>query len=380
MSVGSLTSSTSRLTEIGANLVRRAGQWWLQEFLAFFPQHIAEWIIDSGAKSLLLSGEGGAVRLQVRNERRRSLATTRINGADYAPDVIDAFLRAQRLGRADVSIGVQLPSERVFARKLLLPTETERLLDHVLVQDLLTKTPFRLEDIYHDHIIRRFGDRLHVWQWVVRRQFVADVIEELGLQTGELAFVETDFEGDGPRPCIRLKRARSNQGRDLRWALAILTASAFLLAGSAVGLKYHRQQQVLDALAGELTATRAKAQSVRAAMNKLEAERAGLLRLRAHKEAPNLLDAWEEISRILPAHSWLTELHLSGAPAGDEQQLAITGFSPAAASLVGLIDRSPLFRDAALTSQISVDATEGKERFAIQAKLRADDPLRTAAR
>jgi general secretion pathway protein L len=367
--------------ESGAELVRRAGQWWLQEFLAFFPQRIAEWAIDSGAKSLLLSGDGGAVLLQMRNERRRSLATRRVNGADYAPDVIDAFLRARRLGRADVSMGVQLPESRVFARKLLLPAETERSLDRVLVQDLLAKTPFRLEDIYHDHIIRRSGDRLLVWQWVVRRPFVAEAIEELGLQAGELAFVETDRQGDGPPPRIRLKQPHPDQNRHVQWALVMLTLSAFLLAGLAVSLKYHKQQQALDALSGELSAARAKAQRVRAAMSKLEAERAGLLRLRANKQAPNLLDAWEEISRVLPTHSWLTELRLSDLPgSGGEEQLVVTGFSPAAASLVGLIDRSALFRDAALTAQISVDPTEGKERFAIQAKLKTGDPLRTAER
>jgi general secretion pathway protein L len=380
------------LIESGADLVRRVGKWWLQQFLAIFPQRIAEWLTDSGAKSLLLSGDGEAVLLQVRNERRRALATTRINGADYAPEVIDAFLRAQRLGRAmrlgratrlgraDVSMGVQLPESRVFARKLLLPAETERSLDRVLVQDLLAKTPFRLEDIYHDHIIRRSGDRLQIWQWVVRRQFVDEAIEELGLQSGELAFVETDRQGNGPRPRIRLKRAQSEQNRHVQWALAVLTVSAFLLAGLAVGLKYHKQQQTLDTLAGELSVARAKAQRISAALNKLEAERAGLLRLRANKQAPNLLDAWEEISRVLPTNSWLTELRISDLPGSGEEQLVVTGFSPAAASLVGVIDRSPLFRDAALTAQISVDPTEGKERFAIQAKLKTGDPLRTAAR
>jgi general secretion pathway protein L len=374
------------MMESAADVVRRAGQWWLREFLAFFPQRIAEWLTDSGAKSLLLSGDGGAVLLQVRNERRRALATTRINGRDYAPEVIDAFLRTQRLGRAtrlgraDVSMGIQLPADRVFARKLLLPAETERSLDRVLVQDLLAKTPFRLEDIYHDHIIRRSGDRLQVWQWVVRRPFVAEAIEELGLQSGELAFIETDRQGDGPPPRIRLERAGSYQNRHVQWALVMLTMSAFLLAGLAVGLKYHKQHQTLDALAGELRVARAKAQRISAALKKLEVERAGLLRLRANKQAPNLLDAWEEISRVLPVHSWLTELRLSDLPGSGEEQLVITGFSPAAASLVGLIDRSALFRDAALTAQISVDPTEGKERFAIQAKLKTGDPLRTAER
>jgi hypothetical protein len=48
----------------------------------------------------------------------------------------------------------------------------------------------------------------------------------------------------------------------------------------------------------------------------------------------------------------------------------MAGFSAAAASLVGLLDGSPLFAEAALVGPITVDATEGRERFIIQAKVK----------
>jgi general secretion pathway protein L len=378
--VGGLTWSPTQWAAGGTELLHRAGRWWLRELLALFPIGIAEWLTDHGSKALLLSGNDDTIVLQVLNERRRVLATERIARVDYTPDVIDVFLRAQGLGRAGVSIGLQLPKERVFARSLLLPIETARTIASVLVQDLLAKTPFRLADIYQDHAARRTGDRLHVRQWVVRRSFVADATKELGLAPGGVAFVEMEGEGEDLRPCIRLQPGRSHRTSPVRWAFASLIASACALAVLACGLKYHRQQQALDALAVELNTARAKARRVRAAMEKLEAEGAALLRLRGRKQAPGLLDTWEEITRILPAHSWLTELRLSDLPGSDGQQLVISGFSPAAASLVGLIDRSALFRDAALTAPVTIDTSEGKERFAIQAKLRAVDPLRTAAR
>jgi general secretion pathway protein L len=148
----------------------------------------------------------------------------------------------------------------------------------------------------------------------------------------------------------------------------------------AAGLKYQRQQRVLDDLAVELTATRAKAQRVRAALDKLESERASFVRLHAQKNSPGVLEVWEEVTRVLPSHSWLTEMRLAGIPGSQEQQLTLAGLSPAAATLVGLFDRSPLFRDVALASPISLDPVEGKERFVIQAKLRTLDSLRTAER
>ena len=83
---------------------------------------------------------------------------------------------------------------------------------------------------------------------------------------------------------------------------------------------------------------------------------------------------------MLPSHSWLTEFRLVEAADKREGQVALFGFSSAAPSLVGLVDGSPLFFDAALTAPIAIDANEGRERFALQAKVRPPDPFKEAAR
>jgi hypothetical protein len=62
------------------------------------------------------------------------------------------------------------------------------------------------------------------------------------------------------------------------------------------------------------------------------------------------------------------------------QQISILGFSSEAPSLVGIIDGSPLLRDAALTSPIAFDASEGRERFALQAMVRTRQSLQEATR
>jgi general secretion pathway protein L len=380
MFTGNVTWSPRDWTTGSVDFARRAGQWWLREFLDLFPSGFADWLVDRGSKSLLLRGDDDCVVFQLLNERRTTLATARITCAAYTPEAIDAFLRAHGIERADVVMGIELPAERIFTRKLMLPAETQRTLEEVLRQDLAAKTPFRLDDIHHDYWVRRGGDRFHVTHWLVRRQLVAEAVEELGLRCGDLAFVEADSGGGDLRPRIGLQRPLSDHTRGLRLAFTFLTASACLLAVSAFGLKYHAQQKNLDALAVELNEARTKAQRVRAALDKLEAARAGILRLRAEKAGPGLLDVWEEMTRVLPVHTWLTELRLSTQPARNEQLLVVTGFSAAAATLVGLIDQSPLFRDASLTSSIAIDPVEKKERFAIEAHVTAPDPLKMAAR
>jgi general secretion pathway protein L len=158
-----------------------------------------------------------------------------------------------------------------------------------------------------------------------------------------------------------------------------LAVSALLLALLAAGTHYYRQQSMLDALDGKITLARAKAQRVRAAVDGIERSQTVLVRLRTRKsDAPGLLDIWDEATQILPDHSWLTELRVSQI-SGEATQLSMIGFSSAAASLVGLVDRSKLFTDASLTAPVTLDSIEGRERFSLQAKLRFQEQVSKAA-
>jgi general secretion pathway protein L len=91
-----------------------------------------------------------------------------------------------------------------------------------------------------------------------------------------------------------------------------------------------------------------------------------------------LNDLWEEATRVLPSHSWLTDFRLVETADKHEEQVAILGMRLQV--LVGIIDGSPLFFDAALTAPIAFDATEGRERFALQAKVKMSDTFKEAAR
>jgi len=105
-------------------------------------------------------------------------------------------------------------------------------------------------------------------------------------------------------------------------------------------------------------------------MDKLDQKQSAIVRMRLQKrDAPGLLDVWEEVSKILPANSWLTELRLTEIAQKQDQLVVMTGLSTAAAELVATVDRSPLFADATLTAPIALDSTEQRERFTLQAKL-----------
>jgi general secretion pathway protein L len=364
-----------------SDLLRPLAQLWLREFLALFPARFAHWLVGRGGASLVLAPEADAIVLRLLSEDATESAVQRLARTDYTPAAVEQFLHEHKLMRANVKLGIRLPRSQVFCRSLTLPREAMRSLDRIVEQELIAKTPFRRDEIYCGHAVARAGnDKLVVRQWVARRDAVDAAAAELSLALDDVAFVDAQADPDAAAaPCIRLRAERADCGRWVVRAAAGLAASALALAVVAAGLTYWRQAAVLDELDGQVAAARAKAQQVRTAIDKLEKKQATLLRLGARKaEEPGLLEAWEEATRVLPAHSWLTELRLSETP--DKRQISMTGFSAAAASLVGMVDQSPYFTDTALTSPISLDPVEQRERFALQAKLKRPEPMRRASR
>lgn len=355
------------------DLAGRLGRWWLEEFLDLFPSRVAQWLVGGGPKVLILQTEGDTISLELLNDRRDRMASDRVGSADYSAVSIDRFLRAHGLARKDVIIGVRLPAALFFGRRLILPIATSHMVADVARHDLVTKTPFRLDDIYHDHAARDAGekDKILLWQWVIRREFVGDAVTSLGIDPESVSFIDAPPEADrsAPPPIIHLRR--DDGGRSLVRSIALaMGVGTLLLAGTVVGLEYWKQQTTLDELDTQIAAAKTKAQQVRSGIDKLDQEQLAILQLRLRKtQTPGLLDVWHELTRVLPAHSWLTELRLTETP-DRTQQVAMNGLSAAASSLVGLVDQSPLFGETSLTAPISTDPIESRERFALQAKVR----------
>src|SRR5262249_38950828 len=119
---------------------------------------------------------------------------------------IDKFLHSHGIKRADVDIGLRLPKEQIFFRQMLLPVEASGALNLVVTQDLVKKTPFKVEDIYDDYAVsEQEGGKIKVWQWIVRRKYVLEALHPLPIDIGKLTFITCDYqETEEPAPFINL--------------------------------------------------------------------------------------------------------------------------------------------------------------------------------
>ena len=81
------------------------------------------------------------------------------------------------------------------------------------------------------------------------------------------------------------------------------------------------------------------------------------------RSAPGVVQVWEELARILPDSTFLTEMEIKG------DELRATGFS-AAAPEIQLLEKSSIVHGAAFSGPLVFDRAKGKEHFSLRATLR----------
>jgi len=370
-----------------AKLAVRFGRWWLGEFLALLPERIVE-LLSSRPRPLLVITTGAQdIAFEFLDGSCPSSPAHKTPSKTPSKTImtdVDRLLVSRGLDRQDVDIGLRLPPDTVFTRRLMLPMEAQDSLNDIIARDLATRTPFKAEDILHDLTITEHAadEKIEVCQWIVRREFVLGALSPLELAVDDISFIVFgDCGGAHPVPFIYLRREARAGGAWERRMWTIMCFTALFLASIAGGLKYWNQQSMLDRLDAQIATISKEAQRVRAVVDQVKEQRSALFRLRLRKsEAPGAIDLWEETTRMLPPDSWLTEFRLNEGVGRGEQQVTLIGYSAAAPRLVGVIDASHLLFDAALISPIAFDPAEGRERFALQAKVRLPDLLMEAAR
>jgi len=189
-------------------------------------------------------------------------------------------------------------------------------------------------------------------------------LSELGLTSRDVDCLAVGGADGGTVPVITF-RAKSDE--DPPWALgAVRLLAAAALGTVLLGLIVFEwsQASVAGQIETALVEARRGAQSGRDGIDPAA-------RLFAMKAEVGVLGVWDELSRILPDHTFLTETRLA------DGKVTLSGFSADAARLVRIIDQSPMFSGATLAAAITPDANERKDRFSITFKLRGARAVRS---
>lgn len=351
---------------------QRFWSWYKNEFLAFFSQSTLAWLLDRGERKLVIrsdeNGYCGCCTLFGPQDK----AGLDIDPAELSSTSLDAILARHAISREAAVIILELPEDRFFVRRFDVPISARGNLPQLLRAEIERKTPFQLTDVFWSYVARAdIGrEKLHIEQWILRKDVVERALSNTGLSVGEFDLVQPKVErrSDGDIPTIALGRKVDAPNWFRRMAIGLGAAACLLfIAGTAITV--WRQGRAEFELESRLAEMSAHAARVREAADRATGESNLLTSLRYERESvPFFSEIWEEVSRLLPDGTYVTELRLSEKKAG-ERVVDISGFSDSAVGLPVLFDRSPLFSEAALSSAITLDLRERRERFSLQAKI-----------
>jgi general secretion pathway protein L len=264
------------------------------------------------------------------------------------------------------TITLRIEKGRAVVRKLsgtALPHSRHRA---AALLDLQAFTPFRPEDVHMIILQARIGEATAGSNYAIVKRSILDPVTEALKQAGnKAARIEVD---DGERihaVCFadqrRLLGALGPSGsRILPFAIA---AFALAAAGTLAHrtLQYDNAARVVETSVGQLSA---EAKIVRAELDKRAMRLAEIQALRKSIEERKLVSPiWEELAKVLPDSSFLTDLGIK------DSNVSITGYSAAASSIIVALEGSDLFEQASFTGPVVKVPGNSGDRFAIDLKM-----------
>ena len=346
-------------------IIKRLWKSWREQANGLVPKRIRSLFLERPNAILVLS-----------DAKPRALARLfvgdKLVGQSSKPvwsaESIDIFANAYGFARGAFDLALEIAPDRCYFRAFEIPQAAEKAAERIALAEIQKKTAFDLHEIVHAWKIAARGEKLTLAQMALARSALSDAAKQMGLSV-ELAdsiLVRHPEFGDFE---ARLRAAKTGAQapiariRRLAYAAVVSFAAAFVILLA-------KQQIELNRLASQISEAQDKVRVVRRKTERLVRRRNAVqsaIRRKAHRIA--LLQAWEEVARLLPNDSWLDEFRIAEDRTG-KRVATLSGYSKSAAGLVQVFGHSTIFSDASLAGPITPDPRRRRERFILQASLK----------
>jgi general secretion pathway protein L len=319
----------------------------------------------SGARQISISeDEEGVLALQLtaKASRDANLAPCRLAPAEGG--IAGALPPEWSVAIKGAMVGVALRPSRFVFRPLELPGRAIEFLDGIIRSQIDRLTPWSPGDaVFHWTPPQPVADE-HIALTVVAtaRGAVTSLTQAL-LDLGAVA-VDVSTAAPGIEPVVIYSQRLGGQSGSARLRLGLIAvlATTGVLAMLSIGLggivtaSYDSQQQQIQRRIAERRAIARGAQGGGSSAIELLARR--------KQTMPSAVVALEELSALLPDHTYATELRIEG------DKLQISGLTHDAPSLIQILEQSPHFASASFFAATTRAANEPGERFHIEARIK----------
>lgn len=265
-----------------------------------------------------------------------------------------------------------LRPEQALRQPLSLPMAAARDLDGLLTYELDRFTPFDSRQAHH--VVRREGvsaGRLRLTLVTVRRDHLAIWLEGFARHGITLAGIDL-LDEQGERCGLNLlpdQPTRSWSRRRPR-VLVALGMLAVLFAYAAMAITLQEREAMVRQRTAEVQALRAQTaelQGLRQALTQAGSATRSLTALKQSQATYAQLLAG--LSGCLPLDTWLQSLQVNR-----EGQVDLAGFTAQASGLINRMKDCPHLTDVRYQGIIQPDASSGKDRFYVRARLSREQP------
>jgi len=351
---------------IPLDLLRRGFVWWVDELARLVPAQVRDFFTSGDATiRIALSGDDIVVSEHAQHRQR---ILSRMSRSDFQPGTLAAALPPPSPWSRWLPdpILLELPAHEVLQRDLTLPSGAGKDLANILRHEIERQSPIEAASVYYDYRAQRSADALLVHVRIVRRDIIDDALSfcrSEGIDPSAIVFSGDERPADGaifpvdPKAKAHLKRSGQ--------LTAVLVALAAVLTLCVIAATYLKKESAIDALETRVATARANASQVELLKAEIRSLEKSETLLSQQKGVPATIQVLAEVTRVLPDDTSIYELEMS------QGEARIHGFTKAAASLIALLDGSPLFSHAQFRSPLMQGPRQDLERFDISFKVGA---------
>jgi general secretion pathway protein L len=338
--------------------LRSFWRWWSGELVELLPEKLQKAIAQRQQK-LYVEVEEDTFLLSLGNRAaQREILRLALDAADAEDEDIPREVQQTIL---------LLPDDKVLAKRITLPAAAEENLHEVLGFEMDLHTPFQAADVYYDYtVVGRDTTRGNVTVDLVYAprdavDALLDGTTNLGMKTDIVTCRRRDNANLQPVNLLPQEKRRVKRF-DVKNLNLALTALLAVLVFAAVTIPIVQKNRAIEALEAQVQAAAADARQGAELRQDLE-KMAEASQFLVGKKASDVMivEIIDEISRILPDHTWIARLDLKGS------ELQLQGQSSAASSLIGIIESSPRFENVRFASPVVQIAGTDNDRVHIVA-------------
>ena len=345
-----------------ARRLRLAGfwQWWKRELAAAMPDRLRR-ALDHRRARPVLAFDGSRATLWQPSPANGEMRMAAVADVPLYADAQSveaagraAFAPLVAASGAQPAVIVSLSPRASLRKMLTLPMALEDHLHQSLAYDLDRHTPFKPEELYFDAVVVDrdvIHNTLHVDLAAARRSLVDTVLRQAEGFGARVVGITVDPPATASASRINLLPPDRRIGTPgfVRWQFVV--PAALLVLGVAVALVLPIWQKRDEAIALSEMSEQARDRAGVSERLRTELEqRVGDYNFALERKYafPGTLQVLDDVTRILPDDTWLTQLEIHTMRGKDAQrEITLRGESANAGRLVSLLEDSKLFTQSA---------------------------------